>query len=440
MLLLAVRRIFQPSKSLIAFSCDCLIMMNRHSFLALLSFLFSFMFSVQGLAEDRTLKKNDEKKIRWFVVPNVAFDADDGLGFGVRGELAIDQKGYRPYKHAFVAHAFASLRGYHHHRLRYDRVGIGKDHRLRLTMHLAWRQWLNDGYWGIGNGTLRERDYVGTFDDGDPAKKRYRYTLMQPFFHFTARYRLWGKISLFASLNAKWSVIDTYRDSLLVEDQPFGMDGGLGVILSSGLLYDSREPEANPKKGIFAELSGRASIPLPENAGTFGGVFASIRAYHSLTSWWIVAGRVMSEFLFGDIPFYEMVHWGGSTPITGFGGFETLRGVSFGRFRAPGKFITNLESRFHLLKHKAGKQSLIWQVALFSDLGFVYGADEEEEAKVQADTPIHPSFGGGLRVVYADAFVGRIDAAIGFDPILENDSSVTHATSWGIYVVFDQAF
>lgn len=377
--------------------------------------------------------------IRWYVVPNVAFDNDDGLGFGVRGELAIDAPGYAPYKQAFVAHAFASLRGYHHHRLRYDRVGIGAERRFRLTLHLAWRQWLNDGYWGIGNGTTRERRFVGSFDDDDPARKRYRYSLMQPFAHATLRARLLGPLSCFGSLNIKWSLIDTYADSLLGEQRPFGMDGGLGAILGAGVIYDTRFPEANPRRGVYLELSGRGALPLPESAGTFGGLLAIARGYYSLTPWLIVAGRLMSEYLFGDIPFYELVHWGGATPVTGFGGFETLRGLSFGRFRAPGKALANLELRVHVLEHRAGKQKLIWQLAALSDVGTVFGAGDLATG-VQAHTPVHPTVGGGLRVVYAEAFVGRLDMAVGFDPVREPDGRLTFDPTFGVYVVFDQAF
>lgn len=415
--------------------------MKRSGRLALtvLSIVLSSLAATAARAAPASQPAVRKAGLRWYVVPNVAFDNDDGLGFGVRGELAIDAPGYTPYKHAFVAHAFATLRGYHHHRLRYDRVGIGAARRFRLTAHLAWRQWLNDGYWGIGNGTTRERRYVGSFDDDDPARKRYRYSLMQPFAHVTLRARLLGPLSCFASLNIKWSLIDTYAGSLLGEQRPFGMDGGLGTILGAGMIYDTRVPEANPRRGLYLELSGRGALPLPGSAGTFGGLLAIARGYHSLTPWLIVAGRVMGEWLFGDIPFYELVHWGGATPVTGFGGFETLRGLSFGRFRAPGKALANLELRLHVLEHRAGKQKLIWQLALLSDVGLVFGAGELATGD-QAHTPLHPTVGGGLRVVYAEAFVGRLDLAVGFDPVREPDGRLAFDPTFGIYVVFDQAF
>jgi hypothetical protein len=46
---------------------------------------------------------------------------------------------------------------------------MGPEGRTRFTLYTAWRQWLNDGYYGIGNGTTREAAFVGAFAADDPA-------------------------------------------------------------------------------------------------------------------------------------------------------------------------------------------------------------------------------------------------------------------------------
>ena len=389
----------------------------------------------------RAAKDKDQPKspYRWYAVPNVGFDTDDGLGFGARGELAVTAPGYEPYKMAFVLHIYATLRGYHHHRFRFDRTGLGPDGRLRLTAHVAWRQWLNDGYWGIGNGTTRERAYSESSSDDDPRRKRYRYTLFQPFVHVTLRARLTRRWSMFAAINAKYSIIETYEGSLLAQQRPYGMDGGMTILLSGGFIYDSRVPEVDPRSGIFAEVSGRTAGPLPGGAGAFGGVFASLRGFWAPTSWCVLAGRIMGEMLFGEIPFYEMVHWGGSVPVAGFGGFETLRGISFGRWRAPGKAIVNAEARFHVFKHTLFKRPMVWQIALLADAGVVWGAGDDVTAGAP-EFPLHPAMGLGIRAIFEETFVGRIDSGIGIDPVSEPDGSVTHEPTFGIYLVFDHAF
>ncbi len=381
----------------------------------------------------------EQRSRRWYAVPNIAYDSDDGLGFGARGELAFDAPGYEPYRTAYVLHIFATLRGYHHHRFRFDRVGLGPGQRLRLTAHLAWRQWLNDGYWGVGNGTARERAYVGDLADDDPGRKRYRYSLFQPFGHVTLRAGVSPRVSLFGALNVKYSVVRTYAGSLLAEQQPYGMQGGVGTLLSAGAIYDSRRPEVDPERGIFAELSGRVAAPMPHGAGAFQGLLASLRGYLSPTPWLTLAGRAMAEWLFGQVPFYEMVHWGGSVPVAGFGGFETLRGISFGRWRAPGKAVLNLEARLRVLEHLGWGKRFCWQLGLFTDAGVVWGEGQDATAPAPA-FPLHPAAGGGVRLIYEEVFVGRIDTGLGLDPVREADGGLSQELSWGLYVVFDHAF
>jgi len=325
-------------------------------------------------------------------------------------------------------HLFATTRGYHHHRFRFDRTGLGPDGRLRLTFHLAWRQWLNDGYWGLGNRTTRQADH---------ATKRYRYTLFQPFSHTTLRAELDGPWSIFGSLNAKWSEVRTYDGSLLAEQRPFGMDGGLTTLVSGGVVYDTRRPETTPAGGLLLEVSGRYTPPLPHGAGTFGGGFVSARGYVSVASWAVLAIRGMTERLVGDVPFYELVHWGGWTPISGFGGSETLRGVPFGRWRGPGKAVFNAELRLDVARHSLLGSPMRWQVVPYADAGFVYGTADGGGAA--SDLPIHPAAGAGVRAIYDEAFVGRVDTGFGLDAV-RRDDTVAHEPAWGLYVVFDHTY
>jgi len=376
---------------------------------------------------------------RWYAIPNFAFDTDDGLGFGARGELAFDLPGHEPYQSAWVLHLFLTTRGFHHHRLRYDRTGLGPGGRLRFTAHLAWRQWLNDGYWGLGNGTVRERRWLDRADTDEAAAKRYRYTLRQPFAHLTLRLRLAGPWLAFAALDGKISRIATYPGSLLAEEQPFGMAGGPSLTVAGGLLRDTRRPEITPRTGLFAELSGRWCFPLPGGAGAFGGPLLSLRGYRAVGPRVVLAGRLLAEALAGEIPFYELVHWGGLVPVAGFGGAETLRGLAFGRWRAPGKALANLEARVDLLSHGVFGRPLRWQLVPYLDAGAVFGGEPSPGAATP-DFPLHPAGGLGIRAIYEEAFVGRVDTGFGLDPVRELDGSVTQEPTLGIYVVFDHMY
>lgn len=363
----------------------------------------------------------------WYLVPNLAYDSDDGLGFGARFEHARLDEELTPYRRAWVVHLFSSLRGYHHHRVRYDRLGLGADGQGRFTAHLAWRQWSNDGYWGIGNDTVREED---------PDEKRYRYTLLQPFAHLAWRRPLMGE-ALFGYLafNPKLSLVRTYEGSLLAEERPYGIEGGFLPQVLVGLQHDTREPELSPHRGHLLEVGGRLAPWGTGEAGGFSGVMLSGRAFTELGSERLVlAGRLMGELLWGQIPFYEMVHWGGYTPVQGVGGFETVRGLSFGRFRAPGKAIANTELRIRAVDGMVKQTRLGLELAPFVDLGTVFLGEGGSTA-----FPLHPAAGLGTRLVMDETFVGRLDLGAGLDPVQEGEEVVQELTL-GIYVVFDHPF
>ncbi|MDP2310727.1 MAG: BamA/TamA family outer membrane protein [Pseudomonadota bacterium] len=374
------------------------------------------------------------EKLKWLILPNLSYDSDDKLGFGARAEVIQPRAGLDPYRSSFVLHGFATTNGYHHHRFRFDLVGLGPKERMRVTGHFAFRAWLNDGYWGIGNGTEREVSYEDAAAD-DPDRKRYRYSLIQPFGQVALRHAVSSgdvasPLSLYGSVNVRYTVVDASAGSLLLEQQPLGMDGGLGVQLIAGALWDTREPEVTPDEGWLLEVAGRGVTGMY----TFGGPFVSARAWGRIAPGVVVAQRVMGEWLFGEVPFYEMVFWGGVVPIPGMGGSDTIRGVAFGRWRGPGKAVSNTELRLDVLRHRALKQELRWQLVPFVDLGTVWGSGDTATAPDPA-LPVHPAVGGGIRAIWGESIVGRVDA--GVSPDLTDEGP---ALQWGLYLMFDHMF
>lgn len=372
----------------------------------------------------------DMRPLRAMVLPSMSFDADDGLGFGGRLEVVRREDGVAPYRAAFVVHGYASLRGFHHHRVRFDLVDLGPRQDLRLTGHFAYRAWMNDGYWGVGNGTVRESAYEGDGDADAPERKRYRYTLVQPFGQLGLRKRVGGPLTVYATLNGRMSVLDTYAGSLLEEDAPNGMDGGFTAQLGAGALWDTRDVEVTPTRGWLLEAGGRGV----GGAYAFGGPMASVRAWVPVGGRAVLGWRGMAEWLFGDVPFYEMVHWGGALPIAGVGGADTARGIPFGRWRAPGKALYNAELRWDVLAHRAAGEELRWQLVPFVDAVTVWGAGDAADAP-PPEVPVHPAGGAGVHLVWAGTMVGRVDVGFGLD---ETDTGPTW--NWGSYVVFDQMF
>lgn len=377
------------------------------------------------------------KPYRWSVLPNVSYDTDDKFGLGARAQFDVLEPGFTPFRSSFVVHLFATTNGYHHHRFRFDLVGLGAEHRLRLTGHVAFRAWLNDGYWGLGNGTTRASAYAGPFEDGDPLAKFYHYSLIQPFSNLTLRADVSGPWLVYASAQVRYTLVRTYQGSLLEQERPFGMEGGSAVQLGGGVLFDTREPEVSPTGGLLLELGARGV--LQAQGAPFGGPFGSVRGYLSVGSRLVYASRLMGEYLYGEVPFYEMVQWGGFVPIGGFGGADTLRGDSFGRWRGPGKVVLDNELRVDVIRHELFHEDLRWQVVPLADVGFVFGAGADASAP-PPENPLHASAGLGVRAIWATTLVGRADFAVGEDRVVDGAGREASARSYGFYLAFDHMF
>ena len=393
-------------------------------------------------------------KPTWTAFPVAGLDSDDGFGFGARAQLDIHAPGVLPYKQSYVVHLFMTTEGYHHHRFKFDLVNLGKHEKLRLTGHFAFRAWLNDGYWGMGNGSVHDTQYDDLAKD-DPRRSYYHYQLIQPFAHLTLRDELAtfgdGRLSGYSSLEARYSIIRSYEGSLLEQEQPHGVNGGAAGQITLGLLWDTRSPETTPESGALLEVSGRVVGMASTDPGAgdatqlsaFGGPMLSARGYVPIVpqrlTW---ATRGMGEWLFGPVPFYEMVHWGGFVPIAGVGGAETLRGASFGRWRGPGKAVFQNELRIDVLTHRALKHEVRWQLVPFADVGSVWGMDLESPALLGdavipvSRSPLHPAGGLGVRGIFATTLVGRFDVAVAQD-VLPNG---VYEPSLGFYLAFDHTY
>ncbi len=375
-----------------------------------------------------------EPRLTGFVVPTFSYDSDDLFGYGARGEIARVSEGYAPYKWSLMAQYSATTGGFAFHRIRFDRTGLGEEHRWRLTVRLAWRQWGRDGYWGIGDDTLRLPP--SAFPDARTAADFYRYGLFQPQAYLTARWALQAGSPwmVYGALNPKDSRVVVIPGSLLDEERPYGTEGGRTITTQGGVLYDSRAPEIAPRDGLLAEATAGWSPTLSGEAGGYGGPHLSLSAYQSLGGRLVLASRLMGEALFGTVPFYEMVSWLGFEPVVGFGGAMTLRGVPYGRWRGPHKAVLNNELRWSVLEHPfVFGRPLGWELAPFIDLGQTWGAAYEPALP-------HAAAGLGLRLIFDRTFVGRVDAGYGLDAVQAPDGGAEAAPSFGFYVAFDHPY
>lgn len=205
--------------------------------------------------------------------------------------------------------------------------------------------------------------------------------------------------------------------SLLQQDAEnkkiFGINGGLLSIIQAGLIYDTRDFESDPSKGIVAELSDEVSAPIIGSAYLFNKVLLQFKHYYQIAPEifpkTVLATRIGYGTIMGDqAPFFEYQdQWSPDGSIKGLGGSQTLRGYKENRFLGRTVAYANIE-----LRHRLGELSVLGQnfnfgVVPFIDLGTV------GDQVFQVNLPqTKASTGIGLRVGWNLSTILTFDFAI----------------------------
>ncbi|HEX7412407.1 MAG TPA: BamA/TamA family outer membrane protein, partial [Bacteroidia bacterium] len=204
---------------------------------------------------------------------------------------------------------------------------------------------------------------------------------------------------------ASVGIIPYGGNSFLENDFLAGKTLGVGrtniFMLQTGLVYDTRDLESDPSKGVFAEITNEVSLQAWGSEYTFNKAFAQIRVYQrlfpSVFKKLVFAMRGGVASVNGNAPFYEyMEEWsteGGVYDVVG--GRFTLRGYKQSRFVANYVDFINTELRLRFAQFTVLKQHLAFSAVPFFDIGGV------------GDTPSH-LFGYSVNYRYAEGLGLRI--------------------------------
>ncbi len=236
------------------------------------------------------------------------------------------------------------------------------------------------------------------------------------------------------------SLFDLYKAwGIIPEDQA---DGGIVSALKAGLMYDSRDIENNPTKGIWAEAH---VIAAPEWLGTSDGHYkycATFRHYVPIIKdgKLTFAYRIAYQGTFGNnspwytLPFYT--NMGPKADNDGFGGYRTVRGLMLNRVQGLDVGFYNAEFRWRFVDFKLFNQNIAFALSAFTDGAHVFkGYDmtfsDEAKAKLLLADPVtgaakaalydkfvfdrkdgfHASAGGGLRFIMNQNFIVAFEYA-----------------------------
>ena len=429
-------------------------MKNQLFSIGLLLFL-----SISLIAQDAdTTSSKKEEKIKTgfspFGVPVVAYNSDVGFMYGGLVKLFWygDGSRYPMYDHYVYIELSRTTKGNGINQITYDTDKLIPGIRSFFETSYLTEKAL-DFYGFNGYKAIYDPDYVNSEDDmGNSNRAYYRYS--RKLIRVTADFqgeiigqklRWLGGISYFGSkidsvdvddLNEGKDEDKLSRNSLygnyieygiLPEDQ---VNGGGHTILKGGLVYDTRDNEPNPFKGIWAEMQFHYAPSFLSNTDySYTRIVLTQRQYFTLIPEWMnLAYRISYQGkLSGEMPFYMLPYLFNTAPkltTDGVGGAKSVRGVLRNRIVGDGFAYGNIELRGKILRTTVFNQNLYIALSAFVDAGMVTqkykfntsGLPDElpdglppEIIDPDAKEVPHMGFGGGIHFALNQNFILTVD-------------------------------
>lgn len=433
--------------------------MNQLSIrLSILFLLLSFFATAQSDTISKPPKKEKIKKGWTFgALPVVAYDSDMGFQYGALAQFFDYGDGtiYPEYRHTFYVEVSRFTKGSGVNQLFYDSKYLIPGH-IRITADLDYLTEQALDFYGF-NGY--EANYVQQVTDQEDSAyisrvyyKHQRY-MLRAMADFQGRI-IGEKLRWLAGLNyfnIQTATVDIDRmnkgkkeskqlpDStnllydVYVQNNLIGEDeknGGSHLILKLGLIYDTRNNEAAPDKGIWSELLLMAAPEFLSNTSSgFTLLTATHRQFFTLAPEKLVLAYRLSYqgAIIGKAPFYILPYLFSSFALTtkpdGLGGSRTIRGVLRNRVVGDGAVNGNIELRWKFWKTYLFKQNFYLGLTGFFDAGMVV-QDRYVDQGALNNNPFyfdsekdHPHFGTGLglRAALNENFIIAIDYGFALD-------------------------
>ena len=229
------------------------------------------------------------------------------------------------------------------------------------------------------------------------------------------------------------TLFEQYRQWGIISDKE--AKGGINSTLRLGLMFDTRDKEGAPSRGIWAEAH---MILAPKWLGTTNPYYkysATFRHYIPIVKNDILtfAYRLNYEGTIGkSAPYYVLPYLttiGPSYDRDGMGGYRTVRGIMRNRVQGYDMASYNAEIRWRFVSFTLWKQNISFGLNLFSDgtmvtrgvdMSFkrtaadfasqeefvrVKGEYDDYMAKGQSSDRMHITAGAGLRFIMNQNFI-----------------------------------
>ncbi len=428
--------------------------------------LIMLIFTLVLFAEEKNVKTG----FNFGGVPAIAYDTDTGFRYGLIGNIYNygDGSTYPEYKYSLYMEWSRTTKGSGNNEIFFDSKHI-LPKGIRVTADLAYLTEQTLDFYGF-NGY--EAEYNTTLTDSADANyiSRGYYKIDRKLFKFTTDFQgklfsknlLWtGGIGHFGTeispididkLNDGTDEADQLPDTttlfeeyvksnIIPGDQK---DGGNTNFVKLGIIYDTRDNQANPMSGMWTEL---LFIVAPEFLGNDYGysqmIFTHRQYFTLLPKKLSLAYRVSYQGkLTGEMPFYMLPYIVSSyKTVDGLGGKKSIRGTLRNRIMSDAFAYGNVELRWKFLQTVVFGQNLYLAVNPFVDMGMTvskydvdystYNANHPNNPITEEDDELHIGYGMGLKIALNENFIISVDYGMAKD---ERDGSS------GLYIGLDFLF
>ncbi|HWZ23328.1 MAG TPA: DUF5982 domain-containing protein [Cytophagaceae bacterium] len=423
-----------------------------------------------AIANEKMLSDEDlsnKKEGTYFAgVPEISSDPINGFGYGVEGSVIFNGKrtdpffAYTPYRKQLDVVLFNTSKNQREIALKLD-VPYIFDSKWRLRVEAAYEVNPNLLYFGTTEKSLKPLSYYPNNDStqNPVTNARYKdyskalettngnynnsfyngYTKEEYIFNMSGeRSYMDGKLRLLAGIEAAWLNITTFdgktnkhsidpvtgqtsystnAPTRISQDFNNGSIVGVGKnfvdFLQVGIVYDTRDLEPDPGKGIFAELTNEFSNKALGSAFNFNKTFVQVKVYKklfpSVFKKLIFASRIGFGYTAGNAPFFEYQdQWSSEGSIEGLGGANTIRGYKQGRFLGRVMDFANFELRCRFIQGTVFKQHIALSAVPLFDVGGVW----DNLSRLNKINNYRYSEGLGMRVAWNVSTILRFDYAV----------------------------
>ncbi len=388
---------------------------------------------------------NTGKRWKMGGVPAIAYDSDMGFRYGALANFydhGPDLELYPAYRHSLYVEWSHTTKGNDIKQMKYDSKYLIPKVRVTALARLETEQAM-DFYGFNGYESLYNSAFTDIASDDYKTRMYYRMNFRSlrlkadfqgelgfqnlKWYAGIAHYNLkMGTVDI-AGINAKKEdesdhlpevdgLYDEYvKSGYIPADQA---EGGFANLVKFGLVADTRDKEANPNKGIWAEAFIVTAPGFIGNKNPYTGLIVTYRHYIPIVHNKLTFAYRLNyqSTLLGSIPWYMMVY----KPDTyvswnGLGGSKTLRGIMRNRVVGEGAVLGNFELRWKFVSFNIGSEKLYLALSPFVDAGKITKKYSNQPDITGDADGIHLSYGAGLHIALNENFIVAVDYGMAAD-------------------------